>query len=121
MSRKFNTIEERLDFIEFRQELLFGNTDIDRVLFKYEMTRDEYQKIIELMDKFGEKIVKGQSVNSAIFETELYRILPITPVRYGDYSMCELIAKGFANSKRWEEVYTILYGKFVDFEGVDID
>lgn len=121
MSRQFSSLEERLDFIEFRQELLFNNTDIDRILFEYEMTRDEYRRIMDLMDKYREKINRGDAVNHASFETELYHALQLLPSRYGDYHMCELIAQGFANSKRWEEVYTVLYGKFPDFKGVDLD
>ena len=32
--------EERLDFIEFRQDLLFSNTDLDRLLYELRITRN---------------------------------------------------------------------------------
>ena len=43
-------IIERLDLIEFRQELLFNNTGIDRSMFEYGITRKQYQSIMNLMD-----------------------------------------------------------------------
>ena len=33
--RTFNTVEERLDFLDFRQQLLFDNDDVSRILFEY--------------------------------------------------------------------------------------
>lgn len=38
-SQQYEEIMERLDFIEFRQELMFSNADIDRSLFEYKITR----------------------------------------------------------------------------------
>lgn len=118
MRRKFNTIEERLDFIEFRQELLFNNTDIDRLLFDYEITRDEYRKIMDLMDKYRTKIDNNEEVNHGAFEDSIYQIVPS---HRSDYHMCEYIARDFANGRRWEEVFTVLYGDFPIYDGVDID
>lgn len=46
MSRTFKDINERLEYIEFRQQLLFNNSDLDRFLFEYEITNYEYQKIV---------------------------------------------------------------------------
>ena len=51
MSRCFNSLEERLDFIEFRQQLLFTNSDLDRLIFEYEITHSEYRGIMDLMDQ----------------------------------------------------------------------
>ena len=49
MRKMFEDINDRLDFIEFRQELLFTNSDLDRMLFEYEITRAEYREIMNLM------------------------------------------------------------------------
>ena len=45
--RQFDTTEERLDYIEFRQTLLFDNDTVSRLLFEYEITHDEYVKIMD--------------------------------------------------------------------------
>ena len=56
MKRTFSNIEERLAFIEFRQELLFENSDLDRLLFEYEIDHAQYEKIMDLMQAYRTKI-----------------------------------------------------------------
>lgn len=107
MNRKFENQEERLSFIEFRQQLLFDNNDIDRLLFKYEITEDEYRKIMDLFDNMRAKIDKKENINHSKYEEEMYKILPQNS---GDYHMCEFIAKGFMDSGRWDEIFPVLYG-----------
>ena len=36
---------ERLEFIEFRQQLLFDNDDVSRSIFEYGLTREQYKRI----------------------------------------------------------------------------
>jgi len=115
MSRRFNDTEERLDFIEFRQELLFNNTDIDRLLFEYEMTRDEYRRIMDLMDEYRKKIDNKEEVSNSAFEDSIYSIMPR---HSGNYHMCEYIARAFAADGRWEEVFPALYGDFSKYKGI---
>ena len=106
--RVFNSIKERLDFIEFRQQLLFDNDELSRLLFEYQITQDEYFAIMDLMDEFRSKLDKHQDVNSGEFEGRIYEIVPSC---YGDYHFCEFIAKAFYEDGRWEEVFPALYGK----------
>ncbi len=105
--RQFDTIEERLDYIEFRQTLLFDNDSVSRLLFEYEITHNEYIKIMDLMDDYRTKIGNGESVNSGTFETQIYQIVPS---RQSDYHFCEYISKSFMDEGRWEEVFPALYG-----------
>lgn len=107
MSREFSNMEERLEFIEFRQELLFNNTDLDRMLFEYEIDRNQYRKIMDLMESYRTMLDNHKDVNHAAFETELYAIVP---EHSGDYHMCEYIARAFMDEHRWEEVFPALYG-----------
>lgn len=44
-------MEQRLDFIEFRQELLFRNSASDRIYFDYGITRRQHQQIVQLMEE----------------------------------------------------------------------
>ena len=105
--RKFDTIDERLDYIEFRQRLLFDDDSVSRLLFEYEITHNEYTGIMDLMDKYREKIDKKESVYSGTFEDEIYLIVPL---HKGDYHFCEYITKAFMENRRWEEVFLALYG-----------
>ena len=81
---------ERLDFIEFRQELMFSNTDIDRSLFEYKTTRSQYRAIMDLMDEYRGLIESGEECYNGGFEQKIYEIVP---EHSGDYHMCEEIAK----------------------------
>ena len=55
-------IMERLDLIEFRQELLFYNTSIDRSIFEYGITRKQDRSIMDLMDEYREILASGKDV-----------------------------------------------------------
>ena len=104
---QYREIMERLDFIEFRQELMFGNTDLDRSIFEYKITRDQYRAIMDLMDEYRNLIDNGVKSSHNAFEQRMYEILP---EHDGDYHMCEEITKNFMLDGRWEEVFLTLYG-----------
>lgn len=105
--RKFEDIIKRLDYIEFRQTLLFDGDSVSRLLFEYELTNEEYTQIMDLMDKYREMIDLKESVNSSTFEDEIYNIVPS---HRGDYHFCEYITRAFMDNGRWEEVFPALYG-----------
>lgn len=104
---QYKDIIERLDLIEFRQELLFNNSDIDRSMFEYGITRMQYRAIMDIMDEYRDMIDKRQKCSHAEFERRIYAIVPSHD---GDYHMCEELAKGFMEEGRWEEVFMTLYG-----------
>lgn len=106
-NEQYVEIMERLDLIEFRQELLFNNSETDRSIFEYGLTRKQYKEIMDIMDEYRKKIDSNQSCSHAGFEQEIYRIVP---EHEGDYHMCEELAKGFMEEGRWEEVFKELYG-----------
>ena len=105
--RFFETIEDRLDFIEFRQQLLFDNDELSRLLFEYQITQAEYRAIMDLMDELRSKIDNHQDVYSSEFEHRIYEIVPSC---HGDYHFCEFIGRAFYEDGRWEEVFPALYG-----------
>ena len=113
MKRKFDSIEEELQFVEFRQELLFNNTGIDRLLFEYEITQEEYRQIMNLMDEMRNKLDNHQEIYHGTFEEKMYEIVPS---HYGDYHMCEYIAREFMDAGRWEEVFPALYGDMPKYQ-----
>lgn len=113
MKRKFSNIEERLDFIEFRQELLFENSDLDRLLFEYEIDHAQYEKIMDLMQAYRKMLDTKEKVSNTAFENEIYSIVP---EHRGDYHMCEFIARAFMDEHRWEEVFPALYSDMAKYK-----
>ena len=56
MKRTFDTLEERLDYIEFRENLLYAKSPVDRVLFENELTEPEYKAIMDVMEDCRQKL-----------------------------------------------------------------
>ena len=106
-NRVFECLEDRLDFIEFRQQLLFDNDEMSRLLFEYQITRNEYRKIMDLMESYRKRIANNEKVTSGEYERSIYKIVPSRDM---DYHFCEFIAKTFFDEHRWEEVFPELYG-----------
>ncbi len=98
-------MSEKIDFLEFRLELLAEGSNVSALLFECNVTRSQYLKIMDLMDEQRAKIDKGERVNNTDFET---RIAEITSKR--DYHFAELVAKAFMEDGRWDEVFPALYG-----------
>ena len=116
--RAFKKTNERLDYIEFRQQLLFNNGSVDRVLFEYEITEKEYKKIMDLMDKFRTKIESGEKLSHEEFESNIYKIVPFND---GDYHFCEYLAFAFMEEGRWKEVFSMLYGDLPKYSYLEKD
>lgn len=122
MVEKFNSkdmeIDQRLDFIEFRQELIFSNTEVDRLLFEYNITEEQYIEIMNLMDSVREAIESehnGSEIDNERFEQKIYNIVEHLN---NNYHFCEYLTRAFKNEGRWEEVFDELYGHLPKYKGL---
>lgn len=106
-------LEERLDLIEFRQELLFEDSIVSRLFFEYKVTRPQYKAITVLMDNYRNLIFAGKKVNHHTFEQEIY---DITQHKYPDYHFVEYVVQGFHKMGNWEEVFETLYGDMIKYQ-----
>jgi len=106
-------LEERLDFIEYRQELLFDNSSFSRLMFDYKVTRNQYRALMDLFEEYREVIDKGEAVRSSRYEA---RIGEIIPGHKHDYHFAEFIAKILHEEGRFEEVFEALYGDSPKFQ-----
>ena len=53
-------LEERIEQLEFQVELLFTNSDIDRLFFECKITRKQRTQIMNLMDSISKKVFAGE-------------------------------------------------------------
>ncbi|HFE9685131.1 TPA: DUF1878 domain-containing protein [Clostridium perfringens] len=106
MCNDLSAVNERLDFLEFRQDLLFENSNVSRFLFETRTTREQYNAIMDIMDEYRDMIDNGQEVNHHSFEGRIYDAIGSV----GDYHFGEEIAKSFMQDDRWPEVFRALYG-----------
>lgn len=98
-------LSDKIDFLEFRLELLAEGSNISSLLFECKITHSQYSLIMDLMDEQREKLDKKEKVDHIEFET---RIGEITGNH--DYHFAELVAKAFMDDGRWDEVFPALYG-----------
>lgn len=112
MDEELRKINERLDLIEFRQKLLFENTNTSRFLFETGITRKQYEDIMDVMDEYREKIEKKENVTRSAFEKRIYDVSGFV----GDYHFCEEIAKVLMEDGRWTEVFPALYGSLEKYK-----
>ncbi|MBT2637015.1 DUF1878 domain-containing protein [Bacillus sp. ISL-39] len=104
---------ERLDFIEFRQQLLFDNDDFSRLLFEHEVTRQQYGRILDFFDNLREQLDNGEEISSVNYESTIYRIVIH---REHNYHFAEDIAQTLHEAGRYEEVFEALYGHAPKFQ-----
>ena len=107
LKRRFDTLSEKIDFIIFRQQLLFSNDEVSRILFENEVNEQESRAIMDLMDSYREKLSCGDPASHSQFESEVYSIVPHLK---GDYHFCEMLSKAFHDDGRLVEVFPALYG-----------
>lgn len=98
-------LKERVEFLEFKVELLAENTKVARLLFESNITKSQYNKIMDLMDIYRYKIDNKEEVHHYSFESE---IEGITGNR--DYHFAEALSRAFMEDGRWDEVFPKLYG-----------
>lgn len=71
MDEKSNYIVNRLDFIEFRQNLIFLKPPQHSTQLFYELKLEDFLKIKEFTKEFSNKIKAGESLTLNDFEKKL--------------------------------------------------
>ncbi len=107
MEERIKALEEKVDILEFKIKLLAENSTVSRLLFEYDVTEEQYNKVMKLMDRYRDDIDESKDVNHSSFESQIYEIVP---QRKYDYHFCEYLAQSFMEDGRWEEVFPALYG-----------
>ena len=109
MMNEYNELLKRIEKLEFKQNLLLYNDEVSRVIFEYDFSKEQYDKLMDLLDSYRNKIRQGKTegVNNAQFERDVYEIIP---EHKGNYHMCETILYTMKEANRWEEVFDIIYG-----------
>ena len=113
MQKENMTVEERLDFLEYRQELLFENSHYTRLLFEHEVTREQSQAIGDVFEEYRQKIDAGEKAHSGVFEQRIYEVVP---QHDGNYHFAEFLAQICHEDGRWTEVFETLYGDQMKFQ-----
>lgn len=118
---KYEKLEARVAQLEFREELLRYETNINGVLLDYNITHEQYIKIMDIMDEMRNCIDSNIEVSNADFENKIINIFggDIEAARRDipiEYHFCESVARSFMEDGRWEEVFPALYGDMQKYQ-----
>ncbi|WP_163969313.1 DUF1878 domain-containing protein [Oceanobacillus halotolerans] len=107
-------LEEKVQHLEFKLDLMFHDSNINRVLYEYNITKSQYNEIMNLMDEIRDRIDRNEEVSNVEYETRIYEITG----NEGDYHLAEYIVKAFWEDERWENVFPALYGDFPKYKHI---
>lgn len=71
---KYKKLEERISQLEFREEFLRYENNINSLVLDYNITREEYSKIMDVMDEMRSEIDNHKEVSNADFENKIIGI-----------------------------------------------
>lgn len=120
--KKIKQLEETIEHLQFKQDLLFNNSPVDRYLYEFNITKKQYNQIMDLFDKYRNQIDHKQPVSHNKFEEEIYTIFDKENEHQSyknlihNYHFVEGLAMSFWEEKRWEEVFMELYGKMPKYK-----
>lgn len=77
------------------------------------VTSEQFEKILNLMDKYDDKLYHERKVNHREFEAELYQIVP---QRTGNYHFCEDFIQVVKETGKWEATCIALYGNLPKYK-----
>ena len=113
MEKELTRIYEELDLMKFKLDLLFTDSELDRILFEHNITKTQNEELMSLIEKYSLDIEGGKEVCSSVFESEVFEIVP--QIRR-DYHFAESLLELLWDEGRWEEVFVKLYGDSQKFK-----
>ena len=101
MSSYIRIIYDRLDFIEFKQNLILLKQPQHKASVFYKLTLDDFIKIRDLTFEFESQIKSGITSSISDYESKLFEICPLIK----SYPSSTLIAKVLMS----EDIFTTLF------------
>ena len=99
-------VEERLDFIEFRMDLLREGTEFAKLIYDCNVTKSQLDELYDILDDIQGKIDNGLDVSSSEYESQ---VLNVVDHRKLDYHFCESFVRLLWEEQRYEDVFPALY------------
>lgn len=106
-------LRDQINFLSFRLDLIAYKSPVNDLLYEYDVTENQYKKIMDLMDSLRKRLDSGQEISKSTYENEINNIM-LDP-KY-DYHFAESVARAFMEEHRWEEIFPALYGDFAKYK-----
>lgn len=115
LEKEVDLLKKEIEKMKFRFELKQVDSNVNDVLYDYDIDREQYGKIMDLMDEYKKRINANKEVSHSAFENQIKNIVP----EY-DHHFAELMAQAFMDDGRWEEVFQALYGNMMKYSSSTI-
>ncbi|CEI73946.1 MULTISPECIES: hypothetical protein [Romboutsia] len=102
MSSYVKEISDRLDFIEFKQNILLLKQPQHKASIFYDLTLDDFLKIKSLTAKVSDIMTRGEKYTIYDFEKELFVIWP--PIKSYP-SSSTLVAKALMDTQYFDQLF----------------
>lgn len=102
MSSYVRLIYDRIDFLEFKQNILFLKQPQHKASVFYELTLEDFLRIKDFTSSVEEKISNGQKYTITDYEKELFEIW--APIRSYP-SSSTLVAKALMNEDNFNSLF----------------
>lgn len=102
MSSYVKEISDRLDFIEFKQNILLLKQPQHKASIFYDLTLDDFLKIKSLTAKVSDIMTRGEKYTIYDFEKELFVIWP--PIKSYP-SSSTLVAKALMDTEYFDQLF----------------
>ena len=113
LEKEVELLKKEIEKMKFRFELKQVDSNVNDVLYDYDIDREQYRKIMDVMDECRKRIDANEAVSHSAFETQIKNIVP----EY-DYHFAEFMAQAFMNDGRWEEVFQVFYGNMAKYKSL---
>ncbi len=101
MENNSYNVSDRLDYLEFRQNILILKQPCHKAIVFFDLTIDIYLEMKEKSNEFSQKIRVGQKLNLSDYEKLIISIWP----NISNYpSACSLIAKSLLDKDLFESI-----------------
>lgn len=106
------TLEERIEHLEFKMDLLYQGTEFTRFLYDCNITKEQLDALYNVLYDIQDKLDKGEQVSSSTYEMQVLEIVDKTKL---DYHFCESFVKLLWEERRFEDVFPALYSDNIKY------
>lgn len=111
-------LREEVKNLAFQISLLGVPTNVNKMLYEYDLNEQDYHKILDLMDEIRNELCSHREYTFAMYEKRMHEIFSGRHRLENDYHFFEAVACAFFEDRRYQEVFVTLYGNMPKYEGL---
>lgn len=102
---ELNNLKSEIKQLKFQIKLLINDSPTNHFLLENSVNEEEYDKIINILEKYRSLIDNHKEVNKCLFEDEILSIFN----NKKEYHFCITLSKSLSKEGRYKEIYETFY------------